>query len=169
MLLMASWRVYNTSFRHTVYFYNSSVTPTDFGYCCSIYPYLDFDVNNGSDVWHDLTPGGSEDSKFKSESSSTSTENNNFVSEEEFLEIPQGQFLNGVNNGLYLTLDSEAFESSYDDEFSLSTGFLMTLSYPFTRPIVKQKGPKLFTELSFPKFCSSLIVLYILLTQNTKN
>ena len=79
MLLMASWRVYNTSFRHTVYFYNSSVTPTDFGYCCSIYPYLDFDVNNGSDVWHDLTPDGSEDSKFKSESSSTSTENNNFV------------------------------------------------------------------------------------------
>ena len=66
-------------------------------------------------------------------------------SEEEFLEIPQGQFLNGVNNGLYLTLDSEAFESSYDDEFSLSTGFLITLSYPFTRPIVKQKGPKLFT------------------------
>ena len=89
-------------------------------------------------------------------------------SEEEFLEIPQGQFLNGVNNGLYLTLDSEAFESSYDDEFSLSTGFLITLSYPFTRPIVKQKGPKLFTELSFPKFCSSLIVSYILLTQNTK-
>ena len=84
-------------------------------------------------------------------------------SEEEFLEIPQGQFLNGVNNGLYLTLDSEAFESSYDDEFSLSTGFLMTLSYPFTRPIVKQKGPKLFTELSFPKFCSSLIVSYIFL------
>ena len=79
MLLMASWRVYNTSFRHTVYFYNSSVTPTDFGYCCSIYPYLDFDVNNGSDAWHDLTADGSEDSKFKSESSSTSTENNNFV------------------------------------------------------------------------------------------
>ena len=68
MLLMASWRVYNTSFRHTVYFYNSSVTPTDFGYCCSIYPYLDFDVNNGSDAWHDLTADGSEDSKFKSES-----------------------------------------------------------------------------------------------------
>ena len=70
------------------------------------------------------------------------------------MQIPLGQFLNGVNNGLYLTLDSEAFESSYDDEFSLSTGFLMTLSYPFTRPIVKQKGLKLFTELSFPKFDS---------------
>ena len=78
-------------------------------------------------------------------------------SEEEFLEIPQGQFLNGVNNGLYLTIDSEVFESSYDDEFSLSTGSLMTLSYPFTRPIVKQRGwcktlltslgPKLLIEL----------------------
>ena len=69
--------------------------------------------------------------KFKSEVVS---------SDEEFFEIPKGHFLNGVNNGLYLTLDSEAFESSYDDEFSLSTGFLMTLTYPFTRPIVKQKG-----------------------------
>ena len=67
MLLMASWRLYSTNRRHTVYFYNSSVTPTDFGYCCSIYPYLDFDINNGSNAWHYVTADGSEDAKFTSE------------------------------------------------------------------------------------------------------
>ena len=66
MLLTASWRVYSTNLRHTVYFYNSSVTPTDFGYCCSIYPYLDFDINNGSNAWHYVTADGSEDAKFTS-------------------------------------------------------------------------------------------------------
>ena len=66
MLLTTSWRVYSTNLRHTVYFYNSSVTPTDFGYCCSIYPYLDFDINNGSNAWHYVTADGSEDAKFTS-------------------------------------------------------------------------------------------------------
>ena len=70
MLLTASWRVYSTNLRHTVYFYNSSVTPTDFGYCCSIYPYLDFDINNGSNAWHFVTADGSEDAKFTSKQSS---------------------------------------------------------------------------------------------------
>ena len=137
MLLTASWRVYSTNLRHTVYFYNSSVTPTDFGYCCSIYPYLDFDINNGSNAWHYVTADGSEDAKFTSK---LPPEITFACSDAEFLRIPKGQFLNGVNNGLYLTIDSEVFESSYDDEFSLSTGSLMTLSYPFTRPIVKQRG-----------------------------
>ena len=91
-------------------------------------------------------------------------------SDREFFGIPRGHFLNGVNNGLYLTLDSEAFESSYDDEFSLSTGFLMTLTYPFTRPIVKQKGRWLqfrsqqilvqtFEQLYYPNFQGFLSLL----------
>ena len=67
MLLMASWRLYSSNLRQTAYFYNSSVTPTDFGYCCSIYPYMDFDMNNGSNAWHYLTADGSEDAKFTSE------------------------------------------------------------------------------------------------------
>ena len=51
---------YSTKTRQTVYFYNSSITPTDFGYCCSMVPYLDFDQFNGSNDWHYA------DAKFKS-------------------------------------------------------------------------------------------------------
>ena len=61
----------------------------------------------------------------------------NSPSAADFLAIPVGTS-NGVENGLELLLDVEAFEFAYFH--SSSKGFSLAFSGPLVRPVVRQQG-----------------------------
>ena len=86
---------------------------TDYGVCCRIFPWLDF------------------------ENEATKNKPAREYSNDEFWSIKAGA-KNGIKNGLELLLDAESHEYSYFPRSS--KGFMVAISGPYVRPVVRQQG-----------------------------
>ena len=86
---------------------------TDYGVCCRIFPWLDF------------------------ENEATKNKPAREYTNKEFWSIPAGA-KNGLKNGLELLLDTESHEYSYFPRSS--KGFMVAISGPYVRPVVRQQG-----------------------------
>ena len=107
MILNAKWRQTNHFSVLTMKSF------TDFGVCCRIFPWLDFE---------------NEATKHKSARE---------YSNEDFWSIEAGA-KSGIKNGLELLLDAESHE--YSSLYRRSRGFMVAISGPYVRPVLMQEG-----------------------------
>ena len=86
MILQAGWRSQRPQF-----FYPAFKTFTDYGACCLITPYLDFEINKTNKL----------------------TEEGYSYTGSDYHSIPKGLSRNGIQNGLKMILDVENFDYAY--------------------------------------------------------
>ena len=84
MILQAEWKS-----KVTVNFLPAFKSATDYGACCLITPYLDFESNKTREKSADLYTG------------------------EDYHSIPKGSTRNGIKNGLKIILDVENYDYAY--------------------------------------------------------
>ena len=89
MMLRVSWK-YNDNY--TKEFFPAQNYPTDYGACCVISPFMDFE-NEENEKGHHHSPGKHDGMDYHL--------------------IPKGKTHNGIRNGLQVTLDLESFDYAY--------------------------------------------------------
>ena len=81
--------IWKNNAEYTRVFFNAYKTSTDYGACCLITPYLDFENPKLVGV------------------------NPQFYTGQDYLDIPKGLTRNGIKNGLNIMLDVENYDYSY--------------------------------------------------------
>ena len=120
MLLKVKW-----SDRPLKYFAKVFTESTEYGICCVINPYLEFEASIDKDVsWQR-------------------------IKEEYLMTIPKGYASNGLQSGLMATIDLEIFNHALRWD---STGFKIGLSHPHSKMIMRNSGfnapPGFLTEVA---------------------
>lgn len=132
MILAVKWRLSSGESFAANSSYKFSSSYTDYGFCCKIFPQLDFEneLTKNIDV-----------SEYKSKHLYTFMFPFYFLLslylDEDYLNIKPGA-RNGQRNGLTLLLDVDAFE--YELFPKSSKGFIIALSSAGERPMVRQNG-----------------------------
>ena len=108
MILQTNWRT-----KQIQNFYPAFRSATDYGACCLITPYLDFEMNKSQERAGNYTG-------------------------EEYHSIPKGFTRNGIKNGLEVILDVESYEYAYFTKGA--KGFQAVVGDSRDKQIVNQDG-----------------------------
>ena len=108
MILQAIWKS-----KEPYYFYNAFKSTTDYGACCLITPYLDFELHKTKEQEVGYTGA-------------------------DYHSIPKGITCNGIQNGLKVILDVESYDYAYFP--SGSNGFLAVVGDSRDKEVIQQSG-----------------------------
>ena len=138
LILTVSWQSYSSDKRQSHNFFKSSITPTDYGVCCSFHVHMDFDKYLGDPVKRSRVMD-----KYNYPGKPSPILSGYLIllflfSVSDFEEIKRGHFRNGLRNGLHVTADVEVYE--YNTNMRASKGINLALADPRDRPILRQNG-----------------------------
>ena len=129
MILSVKWRLNSGELFKANSSYKFSSSYTDYGFCCKIFPQLDFENSATKNI--DVSQYQSKHAPFMFGFSLF------MYLDEDYLSIKPGA-RNGQRNGLTILLDVDAFE--YEFFPKSSKGFIVALSSAGERPMVRQNG-----------------------------
>ena len=131
MILSVKWRLNSGELFKANSSYKFSSSYTDYGFCCKIFPQLDFENNATKNI---------DVSQYQSKYAPYTCLVLVYIFmylDEDYLNIKPGA-RNGQRNGLTILLDVDAFE--YEFFPKSSKGFIVALSSAGERPMVRQNG-----------------------------